>query len=566
LILIGQIQEFALAHVRFLGQNDTQYIKDKLLEGEDVTACIKDFKSTTVRFLVITDGTYRVLATKGIDRKIGSTYFNAQLLKASQNGWFQNIVKTGDHRSISYASKIVVSNRTYLLDFSYQTADDSIRFTTIGLELLSMVLILCFIAYLVSRIHLHYYRRPLKKLLKNAKNTALPQSDFQVLAVDNEAADEIKELVASFNQLVYNHRVLLEADRTKISRMNSLLSDLSSGILMTDRNGKVTLINPKACSFLDVQERELFCQPLTMDSNQLFAQILHMAQSVFTDEKNRNQTMRKDDGTIIEAEARILFDKYIPYAKEGVLVMLRDITEHWQLEQMKDEFVANVSHELKTPMAILSGYAQALADKQIELSKADKEECISAILSETGHMEHLIEELLSLSRIDQKAEEPLEQIHLQPLLEAACTLQSEKVADRGIHIQCSLSSNPALIKGKQLWVMQVIGNLLDNAMKYSGNGTQITVEEYESGENVIIRITDQGIGISKADIPHIFERFYRVEKSRNSEIAGSGLGLSIVRKLMEKMQGTIEVQSTVGKGTTFCLTWEKATDTAARKG
>lgn len=221
------------------------------------------------------------------------------------------------------------------------------------------------------------------------------------------------------------------------------------------------------------------------------------------------------------------------------------------LKKERNEFLASISHELRTPLTYIKGYADIA--KRDETKEQERIEYLSIIHEEAGKVNHLLEELFELAKIDQNMFTiQKETIDLHVLLEAIFQKVLPVFRDKNMNLV--LNSNKSLkVNVDPLRIEQVLVNLLDNALKYSNSGTTTTINVKKKNRDIIIKVIDQGIGIPEDDIPHIFDRLYRVEKSRSRLTGGVGLGLSIAKELVEAHGGEIGVNSTIGKGTTFTI-------------
>ncbi len=240
----------------------------------------------------------------------------------------------------------------------------------------------------------------------------------------------------------------------------------------------------------------------------------------------------------------------------GLLFVLHDITRQKRLENVRKEFVANVSHELRTPLSVIKGYVETLVDSHDEMPLADREKFLRTIQRHTERLNSLLEDLLALSRLE-SAQPGLarERVELAPMLAGALEDFRTRPAAEGHRL--GLSVEPALptILADPLKLGQVLDNLVSNALKYTPRGSRIElVASIESVDTVRIAVRDNGPGIPAEDVPHIFERFYRVDKGRSREKGGTGLGLSIVKHIVQLHGGRVWVESRVGEGTTFYFT------------
>jgi two-component system phosphate regulon sensor histidine kinase PhoR len=244
--------------------------------------------------------------------------------------------------------------------------------------------------------------------------------------------------------------------------------------------------------------------------------------------------------------------------KEGVMV-LTDITTINQLEKLRSQFVANVSHELRTPLTSIKGFVETLQSGAVTQPET-RERFLGIIASETERLSRLIDDILELSKIEaNKSKLDLLPISLRELVTESIHQLAETTDKKSLTLISTLKDDFQVIATRD-GLKQVFLNLLQNAINYTHEEGKIEITVREQPTHVLISISDTGIGIPAADLPRIFERFYRVDKARSREAGGTGLGLSIVKHLIESFGGSIWADSKPGKGTTFCFTLAKAHD------
>lgn len=239
-------------------------------------------------------------------------------------------------------------------------------------------------------------------------------------------------------------------------------------------------------------------------------------------------------------------------AAHGAVVLFHDVTQLQQLEQVRREFVSNVSHELRTPLSIFRGYLETLIDEP-ELAADERERILRVMEKHSMRLHSLVDDLLSLARL----EAPDPQLNVAPLaisdwLRHVATEWEKKAGAKQLRIVAEIEHDLPEIMADEARLEEIIHNLLDNAVKYSKAGGRITIRAARDGvENVAISVADEGAGIAAADLPRIFERFYRADKARSREAGGTGLGLAIVKHIAKLHGGSVEAESQLGRGTTI---------------
>lgn len=242
---------------------------------------------------------------------------------------------------------------------------------------------------------------------------------------------------------------------------------------------------------------------------------------------------------------------------KGILLVFHDITELKNLEQTRKDFVANVSHELKTPITSIKGFTETLLDGAKEDPKS-LEAFLNIIFVESERLQTLIEDLLELSKIEQhRFNLEIKSFDLTSIISEVIRMLDFKAVDKGITLEFNVDLQSLTIEGDPFRLKQVFINVINNAIMYTPNGGKITVSIEEKGDLILVKVADTGIGIEKQEIPRIFERFYRVDKARSRNSGGTGLGLAIVKHLIEAHKGTISVVSELGKGSIFTISLKK---------
>ena len=239
-----------------------------------------------------------------------------------------------------------------------------------------------------------------------------------------------------------------------------------------------------------------------------------------------------------------------PLADGTVLIRFVDRSEARAAEQMRVDFVANASHELRTPLSTLIGYTETLREQGEAIDERTRERFLSVVHDEARRMQRIVEDLISLSRIEaEKFTAPTEAIALPPLIEQALDGAKRIADERGSPLVCDLSGDLPEIAADRSQVVQLLDNLVTNALRYGEPGTPVTVSADAEGAMVHLSVRDEGEGIAPEHIARVTERFYRVDTSRSRSLGGTGLGLSIVKHIVERHRGRLNIESELGKGT-----------------
>ncbi len=258
------------------------------------------------------------------------------------------------------------------------------------------------------------------------------------------------------------------------------------------------------------------------------------------------------DVRLLEAQAAPMHDA--AGARIGVVIVLHDVTHQRRLESLRRDFVANVSHEIKTPVTAIKAAVETIHDSP-DLESADLEHFLAIVGRQADRLQAIIEDLLALARIEQDAEDArieLARGRIEPILRGAVETCQAKAEARGIAID--VHCEPALAAWRNTTLLeQAVVNLLDNAVKYSHDGGRIVLRAVTRGEEIVIEVADQGVGIAAEHLPRLFERFYRTDRARSRALGGTGLGLAIVKHITEAHAGRVSVESRPGVGSTFAI-------------
>lgn len=409
--------------------------------------------------------------------------------------------------------------------------------------------ILCAVAAIISyRIALSL-TKPLEQITKVAKR--IKNMDYRA-RVKATKHDEIGELGTAINAMADSLQVQMSRIKQNENQLESVLANMINGVVMIDVHGIILLMNRRAEEVLGFSARELVGRHFAEAKQQYeLAQIIQEA--LDTKEHLREEI------TFYFPEERLLELNLVPVRENedgefsGVLLVLQDVTAIRRLERMRSEFVANVSHELKTPIAAVKGFAETLLGGAVKDEETARS-FLQIIYDESERLNRLIGDILELSKVEsRRAPLIFSPVEIDGFIDKTVTLLESEASRKGIKLERDVESG-LYLEADEDRLRQIMMNLLSNGINYTPEGGRVTIRIFAHGEDFVrIQISDSGIGIPKKDLPRIFERFYRVDKARSRNSGGTGLGLSIVKHLVELHKGTISVSSTVGAGTTFTI-------------
>lgn len=378
---------------------------------------------------------------------------------------------------------------------------------------------------------------------------ALAQGRFEARA-SVEFRDEPGDLAQTLNRMASGLQEKVFGLTEDRARLGAILSSMIEGVLVLDREGNILLLNRAIEQMLPSAEGIAAGRPLieTWRHHQL---------NLLVEKVLKSGVGQAAEISILMPEERVFFVQ-ASVAREGniaVVLVFHDVTHLKQLERIRKDFVANVSHELKTPLTSIKGYLEAL----LEGAKDDPERCVEflgIIRKHTDNLNAILSDLLQLSTIESGLYRwRRESISVSDLVEKAVQVVQPAAEKKRQALSVVLGEPPISLTGDADKLGEVLVNLLDNAVKYTPEEGKITVEAQQSDVMVRICVSDTGVGIPPKDIPRIFERFYRVDRARSRELGGTGLGLSIVKHIVEAHGGKVSAQSEVGKGSQFILTF-----------
>ena len=457
---------------------------------------------------------------------------------------------TGDRvliniRLVQSAGEVVVGTLYIRSDLEKQYQEIS----NIAVIFVTATLLAIAIAIVVSVLIAHSITQPIGEMQEQALRIA--RGDYSH-KVEINAKDELGQLAESFNQLAERIEETQEAMEAERNRLDSVLTHMTDGVVATDRRGKVITINEMALSLLSLKQEDAIGQSILtlfqLDEEYSLRSLLENTKEMLIERPSPvphfQDLILRVDFSMIRRESGFI---------SGLVAVLHDVTEQEKTEQERRDFVSNVSHELRTPLTSMRSYLEALEDgawKDPEIAP----HFLQVTLEETDRMIRMINDLLNLSKMDSgNAQMQMELVNFNNLVNFVLDRFDMMVTsqDKDYQIKREFTKRDLWLEIDTDRLIQVIDNIMNNAIKYSPDGGTITVRLIETHNHIILSITDEGMGIPRKDLNKIFDRFYRVDKARARQQGGTGLGLAISREVLKAHGGSIWVESRENQGSTF---------------
>ncbi|KEQ25646.1 two-component system histidine kinase PnpS [Paenibacillus tyrfis] len=524
-------------------------------EFSERAARLKQFADARVTYI---RGDGKVLADSDSNPAEMENHLHREEIEAAASsgkvGYAKRYSSTIGQNMLYVAIPVQIGDKTegYLrLAMSLAEVEQSIR--KVWYVLLGGLLAVFLLAGLISYRVAYGITRPIELITSVAQQITDMNYKYRVRL---NKKDEIGQLGHAINRMADSLQLQMNRILEDENRLKSVLENMISGVMMIDREGKIVLLNRSAEDILGFSAQELLGKKFDQAKQQFeFTQLIQECIDV-------REHMR-DEMIFYYPSERILEINLSPISDSsqewtGLLIVLHDITAVRRLERMRSEFVANVSHELKTPIAAVKGFAETLLAGALN-DKETARSFLQIIFDESERLNRLIGDILELSKIESKRI-PLQfsPVHLETFVGHCVNVMRTEAAKKSIELDMQVPED-IYMEADEDRLRQILINLLSNGINYTPEGgkVKVKVEQLLGGtseaadDKVRFTIADTGIGIPKKDLPRIFERFYRVDKARSRSSGGTGLGLSIVKHLVELHKGTIRVESEVGVGTKF---------------
>ncbi len=561
-IIIGVLFPFTASTVRKISykamEDKSEELIAKLISAPNNDALVRRLKEQRVLFFfrisVITDER-KVLYDSHTKRLLGKrfsqeyTVDHPEILEAFQKGvgYHEDYSELLGQKFSYFAKAFDFHGKTYVLRtaFPYKYITDLTHDFEVGMIVVAVVILTLFT--LMTWFIITYLTKPIQQIIdaiqpyQEGEEFLLPE-----IKIQKNSSDEFLKLASTLNSLTKKIQRQIESLIQERNEKRAVLESLVEGVIAIDSQMLITYANETILRFLNIRSRDdILGKAFTFELQPKCYELLKSCQQL---QKPLTDTLE------IQVEGPKIYCDLVAAPKfdnTGAILVLEDKTAHYRILEMRKDFIANASHELKTPITIIRGFAETLQDNPslpLEVITSITEK----IVRNCNRMTHLIKDLLALADIEKLSESRLSECDMIHLLNT-CREMILNVHPTA-HIVINNTSNKEIFLTVDASLMELaLMNLIENAAKYSTSPADITITLEDGEQSLKIMIADKGIGIPKNDLDSIFERFYTVDKAHSQKMGGSGLGLSIVKTIIDKHYGKITVDSEVEKGTTFTL-------------
>lgn len=452
-------------------------------------------------------------AFESVSDEVGKTY---------QHLAYPVYSNSGELRGMIY----MVSN----LEKVYRTMNESQRI------IFRAILIALFITVILGFLIANGITEPIRDVTKKAELMA--RGDFNQ-QVEVKSKDEIGQLAMMFNALTKKLNLTISEMNLEKSKLNAIFEYMTEGVVAIDIQGNIIRMNPIAARLLSYSSSE------EGRGSPFPKAILDVDEVSFSEEDSAEEKLITIMGLVYKVKYALFKDDNLQIG--GLIVVFQDMTKEHKLEEIRKEFVANVSHELKTPLTTIKTYTETLMESEVDMATARN--FLGVIDKESDRMTRLVRDLLDLSNMDYgKSVWKSDEVSLSELLTEVLQKLDYSIQEKGQILKTSIEVLPSMILDRDA-VERVLLNVISNSVKYTENRGMLNVTLRRESGVAVIRVKDNGIGIGEEELERVFERFYRVEKGRSREMGGTGLGLAIAKEIVEGHGGTIRMDSKLGEGT-----------------
>ena len=430
-----------------------------------------------------------------------------------------------------------------------------LRISTINRAFLENIILSILIAFGISLYMGYRYSKKISLPIQNIAASArlIAKGDFNQ-KVRVETGDELQDLGHAFNSMTERLSSTIGELENQHLKIRSILSSISEGLVAVDNENRIMLINYSGRDLLGITETEVHSKQL---EGLIGNPVLREAVGKILEEGNlglREVVLEEPEHMVLKFSYDKIHSDSGMREMIGKIMVVRDITEMRKLEKMRTDFVANVSHELKTPLTSISGFVETLKGGAVNDDKV-RDRFLDIIEMESSRLSRLLDDLLVLSNIEtsQIGMSRKSEIKVKKTVVEVFEMVEKAADGKSINLKSEIPDDLPNLYGNGDWFKQMVLNLVDNAVKYTPENGTVGVSAYRLDSDVFIKVKDNGMGISQEDVSRLFERFYRVDKARSRDIGGTGLGLAIVKHIVLAFGGDIKVRSDEGKGSEFIV-------------
>jgi len=556
-VINNALQDQILTHYENQLENDIQLVKAHFeknnISNMDFKAFAESIKGMLDVRVTIIDDTGKVLAdSEEAAENMDNHLHREEIKKAIESSGFASSVRYSNTLKTDYLYTAIVSD-TYILRiskalFELKAVNDTIMNYTLISTALAIILAMI-IAYMMS----NKITKPIDELTSAAKDISQGHYEQKIYT---QSKDQIGELTQSFNRMRESLKYSMANLKQRNVELEAILNSMINGIIAVDSNKNILMINPICFDILNlpkdyVAENESMYKIIR--NEEIAALVENAIESGLSQVKelqyvHLDKILRIYINPIITNESEII----------GSIVVLQDVTQVRKLEQMRSDFVSNVSHELKTPLTSIKGFVDTLKNGAIS-DEVAATRFLDIIDIESDRLYRLINDILILSEIERMDKDyDKDRVEVGSVIEEVVAMLSLKAEQKGLVLSAD-TGEPLEMIGNRDRLKQMMINLIDNALKYTEVGA-VKVEMKAVGHWIKLSVSDTGIGIPDEHLERLFERFYRVDKGRSRNQGGTGLGLSIVKHIVLLYKGKISVVSRVNEGTTFEILFPRSVD------
>ena len=399
------------------------------------------------------------------------------------------------------------------------------------------------------------FARPLRQMTLIAKNYA--HGRYQ-LRIPSQRRDEIGDLARSLNQMADISSQRFDIIKTERDQLSTILKSMNEGVITVTSEGLITHVNAAACRMLRTSGERCLGQALKdIDGSDNLDQAFRQCQQQQTSVERIIQL----DGYTFLRHYRLHVTLLKQSHRADAILVLQDITAVQRIDKMRADFVANASHELKTPITAIRGFAETLIEDDT-IDHAIQQRFMRKIHGQSIRLSALVSDLLALSRLESNDEAYNTQVDLQRVVQRVCANLQAVAQTQQVTLELQTKDGPVTLLGDDNALGQMATNLIDNAIKYTAAEGTVTVALTVTEGLAVLAVKDNGLGIDESDQERIFERFYRVDKARSQSLGGTGLGLAIVKHIVQSHKGRLQLKSKLNQGSTFTITIPLSTHTS----